>query len=274
VEKFTPKRKQMTHDGYFKVLVAGVGSASGATWSLPGDDAPGEWMTVDGPLVMCQNGLHVTDWQGVWQHWITFDADVYRVEVAGDVIGDITSDGRKIATSRARLISKMHDALPPWWIIAQQFVAELPTYNWLKPDGNPDPSWQLFPTRAAAWYATGSAARVAAREAAGSAAGSAAREAAGSAAGSAAWSAAWDAAGDAALSAAGDATWVAVREAVWATARDAAKDATTHARVLIASDRMNQAYIEHTTARMDVWRKGYGLFRYVDGDLYVYEALS
>jgi hypothetical protein len=174
-----------TGDQLFKVLVEGRGTYSHARWPLPGDDAPGEWLKVGGPLVMCENGLHLTDWQGVWEHWMRWSATVYRAEVDGETLGAITDThgDRKLAARRARLLSVVPDAeLPPWWLIARQQVRELPSIAWLKTDGNPDPTWRTFETHAAAESAARSAAVSAARSAAVSAARSAAVSAAGSAA--------------------------------------------------------------------------------------------
>jgi hypothetical protein len=240
---------------YFKVLKNGRGTYSNAAWSLPTDDQPGAWMEVAGPLIMCANGLHVTDWQGVWQHWMRWGADVYRVEIDGDTIGDVEAEDRKIAARRARLLSVVSVAdLPSWWIAVRTFVLELPTYKWLKPDGNPDPSWKIYPTRDAVWDAAGAAAR--------------------DAAGDAVWDAAWAAARAAVWDAARAAVWDAAWAAAWAAVRDAAGDAALTTRCLIASDLIDPKHLDHATARMNVWKKGYGLFCDVGGVLYVYERIA
>jgi hypothetical protein len=276
---------------YFKVLKNGRGTYSNAAWSLPTDDQPGAWMEVAGPLIMCANGLHVTDWQGVWQHWMRWGADVYRVEIDGDTIGDVEAEDRKIAARRARLLSVVSVAdLPSWWIAVRTFVLELPTYKWLKPDGNPDPSWKIYPTRDAVWDAAGAAARDAAGDAVWDAAWAAARAAvwdaaraaARAAAGDAARDVAGDVAGAAVRDAAGAAVWDAARAAVWdaawaaawAAVRDAAGDAALTTRCLIASDLIDPKHLDHATARMNVWKKGYGLFCDVGGVLYVYERIA
>ena len=79
----------------------------------------------------------------------------------------------------------------------------------------------------------------------------------------AARAAAWDAARDAA--------WDAARDAAW----DAARDAALWARVLVCEGLpISQQHVDHAEARMNVWRKGYGLYCDVNGVLYVYESLG
>jgi hypothetical protein len=254
-------------DQLYKVLVDGRGTYSRKPWPLPAGGEPGEWIAVDGGLRMCENGLHLTDWQGVWQHWMQWGATVYRAETGGDTIGTLDNGDRKIAARRARLLSVVPEAdLPPWWVVAQQLVAELPTYDWLKPDGDPDPAWKLFDTQ--------SAAESAARSAAESAARSAAESAARSAAESAAWSAARSAAESAAWSAARSAAWSAARSAAESAARSAAWSAALLASVSVTEDVIDPAHVTHAKARMDVWRKGYGLVTDVGGVLYVYERVA
>ena len=71
----------------------------------------------------------------------------------------------------------------------------------------------------------------------------------------AARAAAWDAAGDAA----GDAAW------------DAAGAAALYARVLVCGGLyLAQKHIDHATARMEVWKRGYGLACDIARVLYVY----
>jgi hypothetical protein len=60
-----------------------------------------------------------------------------------------------------------------------------------------------------------------------------------------------------------------------AAAMDAAMAAALWARVLVCDGLpIAQKHIDHAAARMDVWRKGYGLYCDVDGVLYVYERAS
>ena len=54
-------------------------------WPLPSDSEPGEWRTVDGDLVPCRNGLHLTDAEHLHM-WTTPGSMVYRAEVAGPIV--------------------------------------------------------------------------------------------------------------------------------------------------------------------------------------------
>ena len=231
----------------YKVLDSENHSTHGGslTWSVPtrkddGTFTPGEWHEVAGEVRACERGLHLTNNP---MHWPKIGMRVYEAEGDGASDTDGGNYRHKIAFQRARLIRPADDAVPEHWRKVEAFVVELPTLPWMQPDGNPDPAWQLFPTRDAArdaaWGAAGEAAR--------GAAGEAARGAALDAARGAAWDAAWGAAGGAAL---------------WA-------------RVLVCEGLpISQQHVDHAEARMNVWRKGYGLYCDVNGVLYVYESLG
>ena len=87
------------------------------------------------------------------------------------------------------------------------------------------------------------------------------------------WAAAGDAAGDAARAAARVAAWDAARDAAGDAARAAAWvaawDAALYAMILLVPS-IDEKHRKHAEARMDVWRRGYGLLCDVDGKLYVY----
>lgn len=91
----------------YKVLV-GAASCSGGrmTWSLPtqgppGVWTPGAWHEVEGEVVLCCNGLHLTDQPAKW--W-TDDATAYAVEAEG-IVGSLdSSPDRKVAAKRVRLL--------------------------------------------------------------------------------------------------------------------------------------------------------------------------
>ena len=79
----------------------GVGS-----WPLPVKNAdgtwtPGEWLEVEGPLVLCENGLHGCDGEAQLLEWI--GQAIFEMEYAGERI-----DGDdKFCTRRARLLRKL-----------------------------------------------------------------------------------------------------------------------------------------------------------------------
>ena len=133
------------------------------------------------------------------------------------------------------------------------FIESLKEIKWFKPDGKPRKEWMMFKTRSEARDAAWDAARDAARDAA--------------------WDAARDAGRNAASNAAEDAAEDAARNAAWYAAEDAAEDAALMVRLLVVSDLKHKGkkkHEAHAKARMEVWKKGYGLYCDVNGKLYVY----
>lgn len=93
----------------YKVLVNGC-SVHGGTleWSLPEDGKPGDWHEVQGPLVQCKNGLHLTpDPSRVWnQHRFGTSPEAYLVEADGIEIGDPAHD-LEVVARRVRLLRRL-----------------------------------------------------------------------------------------------------------------------------------------------------------------------
>ncbi len=228
----------------YKILAKDGQSVHGGSlkWSLPTKEGdgwkPGEWHEVAPPVSVCSRGLHLITEAGLMR-WYKLNTVIFEAEGAGAE----SKDTEKIAFERARLLKPAEVQMPVYWKKAIGFIEhEIPDIPWLKPDGRPNPEWKYFPAK------TWDAARDAARAAVWSA-----------------WAAVWDAARDAALSAwaAGDAAW----DAVW----DAAGDAKLQSVIYICDGlQLDQKHIDHAGARMEVWRKGYGLLCDVDGVLYVY----
>ena len=184
----------------------------------------GEWLAHDGPVVMCESGLHAS------RH--PFDALQYapgpilcRVECA-DVVDE---EADKLVCRRRRIITRI-DATELCRQAARRYALDV-LHLW---EDAPQVVRDYLTTgddsiraaaRDAAWAAARDAARAAARAAARDAARDAARAAARDAARDAAWAAAWAALSDAASDAARAAAWAAARDAAWAAAWDAARDA-------------------------------------------------
>jgi hypothetical protein len=148
----------------------------------------GEWLEHEGPLAMCESGLHAS------RH--PYDALQYApgstlclVEVDGEMV---EQDDKLVA--RRRMIVNRIDASPLLRSFARWCALQV-IHLWSAPDvvrrylETGDESLRDA-AGAAAWAAAGAAAGDAAR--------AAARDAAGDAAGDAAWAAAWAAAWDAA----------------------------------------------------------------------------
>jgi len=179
--------------------------------------ADGVWLEHEGPLVMCQQGLHASRRPADALKYAP-GSTLCLVELDGEVI----EEEDKIVARRRRIIARI-DAEPLLWDYAR-WCALQAVHLWDSPDvvkqylNTGDESLRSAArdaARDAARAAAGAAAGAAAR-AAWAAAGSAAVEAAGDAAGAAAW-AAWAAAGSAAV----EAAWAAAGAAAWDAARAA-----------------------------------------------------
>lgn len=91
----------ITPEQYYKVLVNGKSCHGGdLTWSLPNGDQPGDWHSVDGKIVLCENGLHVTTNP---VHWWKDGCIVYEVEIDGE-IGGRNDEKAKIVVPKVRLL--------------------------------------------------------------------------------------------------------------------------------------------------------------------------
>lgn len=149
-------------DALYKVLVDGRSCHGGSLkWSLPsqqkdGSWKPGKWHSAKGDLQICQNGIHLTKEPFRWYKtgWQVFEA-----EAAG--VAEWRQD--KCVARKARLLRPI-EIEPAWWREHLRFVSTLPDMPWFRPDGNPDPAWQLF--TAPTWETAGDAAGAAARDAA------------------------------------------------------------------------------------------------------------
>ena len=167
----------------------------------------GEWLTHDGPVVMCNSGLHASR--------KAVDALQYAPGPIAHLVEceDIVEEqGDKLVCRRRKILASV-DATEILRALARRLALSV-IHLWDAPDV------------VRRYLETGdeslrSAARDAAMAAAWDAAWDAARDAAWDAAWAAAWAAAWDAARDAAW----DAAWDAARDAAWDAAWDAARDA-------------------------------------------------
>ena len=205
-----------TSEVFYKVLGLRGKAMNGGRgrWPLPHDDQPGKWVEVAGPLVACQNGLHVCrlDWLILW-----LGPTIWRVEIDGERI----EQPDKIIARRGRLLDRCD-----WWnkksarlfaVACARRALEREQQAGREPDIR---SWNALTVATAHANGLSTKAQLAAAE-------DAARDAwAARAAGAtrdAAW-AAWAAARDAAWTAAGDAAWAAraTTRAAWAATRDAA----------------------------------------------------
>lgn len=93
----------MTEKRYYKVTGPNGKAVWGGrgSWPLPVGDEPGEWLRVDGDIVACRNGLHVTDAAHLRRWAIDAGNLIFRVEIRGGVVVD---HGEKAVVREARLL--------------------------------------------------------------------------------------------------------------------------------------------------------------------------
>ena len=93
---------------YYKVLVDGKSCHGGnLAWSLPTQDQPGDWQSVDGEIILCQKGLHVTTNP---THWWKDGCTVYEVEIDGE-IGGRNDEKCKLVVPKVRLIRAVNSLI-------------------------------------------------------------------------------------------------------------------------------------------------------------------
>ncbi len=172
------------HDSYFKVLDKnGTGQYTDFRWPLP-NGAMGEWVEVEGELVVCQNGLHLCRSTDL-VYWL--GPQIFIAESSGEIL----ESDNKTVHRRARLVRR----LDTWnEHAARLFAADcaervLHIFEQRRPNDT-RPREAINAARAFARGEIDNAARAAARAAAGAAAWAAAGDAAGDAARAAAWAAA------------------------------------------------------------------------------------
>lgn len=102
---------------YFKILRAtGESIYQNFTWPLPVNGKPGAWLTHDGPVVLCQSGLHLATDPKVW---FEPDCKIYVASVSGPVVA---GDNAKIACSKTRLVREATQAdLAPFGIFFEGY---------------------------------------------------------------------------------------------------------------------------------------------------------
>ena len=120
----TPARIQPTTAAdaklLYKVLSHEGTSRSGGlpiAWSLPSEGVPGNWQEVEGEIVMCRAGLHLTTTPALWWYEKSSPAEgprprIFEVEVSGLLLrpnGDVAFSGDKCVARRVRLLREITD---------------------------------------------------------------------------------------------------------------------------------------------------------------------
>jgi hypothetical protein len=84
----------------YKVLNRGRSEFTGWYWPLPEHDRPGEWVTAEGELRLCHNGIHASTVEQL-PHWLGME--LWEIELAGE----IQHEEAALLASRARLVSRI-----------------------------------------------------------------------------------------------------------------------------------------------------------------------
>jgi hypothetical protein len=98
----------------FKFLTAGaVGLHSGFRWPAPGNGEPGEWVAIEGSLLVGSRGVHACRAEALVE-WL--DEELWEVELGGE----LTEAAGVVVGSRGRLLRR----LPEWDGATAQDLAE------------------------------------------------------------------------------------------------------------------------------------------------------
>lgn len=82
----------------YKVLNQGCSDFTGFRWPLPSDRQPGSWVSAEGELELCHNGIHASTLAQL-PHWLGME--LWEIELDGEV----RHEEAALLASRARLIS-------------------------------------------------------------------------------------------------------------------------------------------------------------------------
>ena len=108
----------------YKVLNEGRSEFTGWHWPLPHGDRPGEWVTAEGELALCHNGIHAATVEQL-PHWLGME--LWEIEVAGQV----RHEEAAVLASRGRLVTKieawdeaMRQTFARWCLERAQTIAQ------------------------------------------------------------------------------------------------------------------------------------------------------
>jgi hypothetical protein len=85
----------------YKVLNHGRSDFTGFRWPLPDGEQAGAWVSVEGELALCHNGIHAASIEQL-PHWLGME--LWEIELAGEIRYD---EAALLATS-ARLTARVH----------------------------------------------------------------------------------------------------------------------------------------------------------------------
>jgi hypothetical protein len=82
----------------YKVLHDGRSAFTGWEWPVPDGDSPGEWIEINGPIALCENGVHACTARQL-PPWI--GNELWAVELDGEIL----QTPLVLVASRARLLA-------------------------------------------------------------------------------------------------------------------------------------------------------------------------
>jgi hypothetical protein len=85
----------------YKVLHDGRSAFTGWDWPVSDGDSPGEWIEVNGPIALCENGVHACTARQL-APWI--GNELWAVELDGEIL----QTDLVLVASRARLLAPVH----------------------------------------------------------------------------------------------------------------------------------------------------------------------
>jgi hypothetical protein len=84
----------------YKVLSDGRSGFTGAPWPLPRDGQPGDWVRAEGPIALCENGVHACTADQLPQ-WLGME--IWEIELGGEILRTEPA----LIAAQARLVRKL-----------------------------------------------------------------------------------------------------------------------------------------------------------------------
>jgi hypothetical protein len=108
----------------YKVLNRGRSEFTGFRWPLPEAQQPGAWVSADGELLLCHNGIHASTVAQL-PHWL--GVELWEIELAGE----IRHEEAALLASRGRLTARidawddaMRQTFATWCLERARQIAE------------------------------------------------------------------------------------------------------------------------------------------------------
>lgn len=115
---------------YYKVVRKnGVSTHANVQWSLPKKSGPGEWMRVNGRLIVCRNGIHAARLSDILRWYFSPKFDLYEVELDES---DMIHSSNKVCSRAGRLVRRVK--FDRHWVMKHSSKFMDPDDRWYTPD--------------------------------------------------------------------------------------------------------------------------------------------